>query len=292
VRTRQLRVSLALSAVLCAAGPAKPIMNSDQEASVVKGELETSQPNVSGYTVELYDIGRHSTISTSEIRSDGEFEFLQMPYGSYLVTVTNARGESVYQGNLNVGGQPGPFIIRLPKEATARPGSGTISVKQLQHPPTRKAYDALLAAQKFGETGDYDKAVESIERAIAISPDYADAWLNLGARHIGMGRYQQGIAETRHAIELAGPSPMTLSNIAFAQALLGSRDEARQSAEEALRLKPDDAHANYIFGLILYMAHASDREALRHLQLAAPTIPSARDLLAKIQGNSGHAPAP
>jgi tetratricopeptide (TPR) repeat protein len=259
-------------------------MNSDQEAYVVKGEIESSQPNISGYTVQLCDISRHSTTSTSEIRPDGEFEFLQMPYGSYLVTVTNARGESVYQGNFNVG-QPAPFIIRLPKEEAARPGAGTISVKQLQHPPTRKAYDALLAAQKFAETGDYNKAVESIERAIAISPDYADAWVNLGARHLGMGRYQQAIAETRHAIELAGPSPMTLSNIAFAQALLGSRDEARQSAEEALRLKPADAHANYIFGLILYMAHASDREALRHLQLAAPTIPSARELLAKIQGN-------
>jgi tetratricopeptide (TPR) repeat protein len=291
VQTIQVRVSLALSVVLCAAGPAKPFTNSDQEMSVVKGEIESSRPNISGYTVQLYDISRHSTTSTSEIRSDGEFEFLQMPYGSYLVTVTNARGESVYQGNFNVG-QPAPFIIRLPKEETARPGAGTISVKQLQHPPARKAYDALLAAQKFAETGDYNKAVESIERAIAISPDYADAWVNLGARHIGMGRYRQAIAETRHAIELAGPSPMTLSNIAFAQALLGNRDEARQSAEEALRLKPDDAHANYIFGLILYMSHAPDGEALRHLQLAAPTITGARDLLAKIQGNSGHAPAP
>ena len=78
---------------------------------------------------------------------------------------------------------------------------------------------------------------------------------------------------------------MTLCNIAYAQSLLGSQAEARQSAEEALRLKPDDAHAHYVLGLILYVSHASDREAARHLQLAAPTIPSARAALAKIQGN-------
>jgi tetratricopeptide (TPR) repeat protein len=285
VQTTQVRVILALSAVLCAAGQAKPFVNNDQEAPVLKGEIETSQPSVDGYTIQLYDFSRHSTLSTSEIRSDGEFEFHQMPYGSYMVTVTNARGESVYQGSVDVGGRQAPFIIRLPNEEKPRPVSGTISVKQLQHPPGRKAFEALLAAQKFAEAGDNEKALESTERAIAISPDYADAWVNLGARHIGMGRYRQAIVETRHAIELAGPSSMTLCNLAYAQSLLGSQAEARQSAEEALRLKPDDARAHYVLGLILYVSHAPDREVVRHLQLAAATIAGARAALAKIQGN-------
>jgi tetratricopeptide (TPR) repeat protein len=285
VQTIQVRVILALSAVVCAAGPAKAFMNNEQEAAVVKGEIETSQPIVNGYTIELYDISRHSTMSTSEIRSDGEFEFRQMPYGDYLVTVTNAWGQSVYQGSVTVSGRPQRFLIRLPNEEKPRPVSGTISVKQLQHPPTRKAYEALRAAQKFAEAGDNEKALESTERAIAISPDYADAWVNLGARHIGMGRYRQAIVETRHAIELAGPSAMTLCNIAYAQSSLGSQTEARRSAEEALVLEPDDAHAHYVLGVILYVSHAPGQEALRHLQLAAPTMAAARAALAKIQGN-------
>jgi Tfp pilus assembly protein PilF len=285
VQTLQVRVILALSAVVCAAGPAEPFMSSDQEAPVVKGEIETSQPSVGSYTVELYDVSRHSTLSTSEVRSDGEFEFHQMPYGTYLVTVTNTRGESVYQGALSVGGPAAPFVIRLRNEEKPRPGAGTISVKQLQHPPARKAFEALRAAQKFAETGDNAKAIESIERAIAISPDYADAWVNLGARHITMGGYRQAIVETRHAIELAGPTVMTLCNLAYAQSLLGLQAEARQSAEGALRLKPDDAHAHYILGLILYVSHAPNQETVRHLQLAAPTISGARAALTKIQGN-------
>jgi tetratricopeptide (TPR) repeat protein len=284
VQTMQVQVMLALAAVVCAASPAMPLMNNDQEAPVVKGEIENNQPIVNGYTIELYDLGRHSTMSTSEIRTNGEFEFRQILYGSYLVTVTNAQGETVYQGNFNVGGSAEPFIIRLPNDEKPRPGSGTISVKQLQHPPTRRAYEALFAAQRFAEAGENGKAVESIERAIAISPDYADAWVNLGARHIGMGRYREAIVETRHAIELAGPSSLTLCNIAFAESLLGSQAEAKQSAEEALRLKPDDAHAHYVLGLVLYLSHGSNEEAVRHLQLAAPTILGARETLAKIQG--------
>src|ERR1700721_645108 len=121
----------ALSRVFCVARPAKPFTNIDQEAPVVKGEIETNESILVGYTVQLYDINRHSTLSTSDIRSDGEFEFRQTPYGSYLVTVTNPRGESVYQGNVNVGGPPTPFVIRLAKEERERPVSGTISLKQL-----------------------------------------------------------------------------------------------------------------------------------------------------------------
>jgi len=183
-----------------------------------------------------------------------------------------------------VGGSQAPFVIRLPKEKTARPGAGTVSVQQLQRPPARKAFDAMRAAQKFSEAGDNAKAVEWLEKAIAIAPDYADAWVNLGARHLAMGRIQEAIDETNRAIGLAGPSPMTLCNIAYAHALLGRQAEAKQSAEDALRLKPDDAHAHYILGVILYMSHADDAEAVRHLQLAAPTIAGARAALAKIQG--------
>lgn len=283
MQTIQVRAILALAAVLCAAGPAKPFTNADQEA-MVKGEIDNGEPMVAGYTVELYDLRSHSTVSTSEIRSDGEFEFRQMPYGSYLVTVTNARGESVYQGNVNVGRTAEPFVIRLPQERTMRPGAGTISVQQLQHRPDRKTIDAMRAAQKFAAAGENVKAVESLQKAIAISPDYADAWVNLGARHIAMGLYRQAIEETRRAIDLAGPSTVPLCNIAYAQSLLGLAADAKQSAEEALRLKPDDAHAHYILGMILYTGRTDDAEAIRHLALAAPSIPGARAALQKIEG--------
>jgi len=284
VQTMQVRIMLALVMALCAARPAVPSMSSDQEPSVLRGELESNQAILNGYTVELYDLSRHSTASTSEIRSNGEFEFRDLPYGPYMVTVTNGRGQSVYQGNVTVGGPPGRFIIRLPDETKSGPGAGTISVNQLQHRPARKAFQALRAAQEFAGAGDNDKAVQSIERAIAISPDYADAWVNLAARHIVMGRYEQSIVETRRAIELAGPNAITLCNLAYAQHRTMHDAEAKQSVEEALRLKPDDPHAHYILALILYASHAPIQEVVRHFQIAAPVIPGARTALLAIQG--------
>jgi tetratricopeptide (TPR) repeat protein len=283
VQSKQVRAVLALSAVLCAAHPAKSQLGDGQAASVVRGEIETAQPLAGGYTVQLYDLQRHATLSTSDIHSNGQFEFRQTPYGTYLVTVTNSRGVQVYQGNFTVGGMLQPFIIQLSKEEINRPVSGTVSIQQLQHPPSRRSFDAIRAAQKFSDAGDFANAVASLQIAIASSPEFADAWVNLAAQHIRLGAYQQAVDETRHAIELTGPSTMTLSNLAYAQLLLGRTVEARESAEQALRLTPDDAHAHYVLGMILSRTHANDAEAVRHLQLAAPTLAAARDALAKLQ---------
>jgi tetratricopeptide (TPR) repeat protein len=287
VQSKQVRIICALSVVLCAAGPARPQMNNGQEAAVVKGEIENGQPIVGGYTVQLYNLDHHDVLATSDVHPDGEFEFRQTPYGSYWVTVTNGRGDAVYQGNFTVGGVVAePFIIRLPKEEINRPVSGTISVQQLLHPPARKAFDAMLKAQKFSEAGEFATAAEWLQKAIAISPDYADAWLNLAAQHIRLRAFQQSVDESRHAMELAGPSITALDNLAYASASLGHNEEARESAEQAVRLKPGDAHAHYVMGVILLMTHGRTAEAVRHLQFAAPTIPGAQEALAQVQGKS------
>jgi tetratricopeptide (TPR) repeat protein len=259
-------------------------MTSNLEAPVVKGEIESSQPIVDGYTIQLYNLDHHTILTTSDICPGGEFEFRQTPYGSYWVTVTNAHGDSVYQGNVTVGGVAEPFIIRLPTEEINRPVSGTISVQQLQHPPARKAFDAMRTAQKFSEAGEFAKAAEWLQKAIAISPDYADAWVNLAAQHLRLRAYQQSVDESRHAMELAGPSTTALDNLAFGLAWLGQNAEAIELAEQAVQLKPGDARAHYLMGVVILMTHGSTAEAVRHLQFAAATIPGAQAVLAQVQG--------
>jgi tetratricopeptide (TPR) repeat protein len=76
------------------------------------------------------------------------------------------------------------MVIRLRGDDAARPISGTISVRELQHPPSRKAYNAIVQAQKFSEAGDFAKAAGWLEKAIALSPDFADGHTNLGAQYI------------------------------------------------------------------------------------------------------------
>lgn len=165
--------ALLLSAALWfVPAPAKSQMI-NPDVATLKGQINASFTR--GLTVQLYDMSRHETLSTSEIKGDGEFEFRDAPPGAYLVTVTNERGEAVYQSNVSIGG-PGmtPLIIHLsdglPARGASPPLAGAISLRQLQHPPSRKAFDAAAQAQRFSEAGDYPKAATALESRLRSRP--------------------------------------------------------------------------------------------------------------------------
>lgn len=277
--------ALLLSATLWfVPAPAKSQTNSGDIATL-KGQIEGRYTQ--GLTVQLYDVSRHETIKTSEIRGDGAFEFRGMAPGPYLLTVTNEQGETVYQNSVNVGAlDMPPLIIQLseglPGNRPSQPLAGAISVRQLQHPPTRKALNAAVQAQRFSAARDYSKAAAALEKAVALSPDYADAHTNLGAMYFRLGRYQDSIAETERAIAIDGANATKLCNLAFAQLLLTNDANALDASRAALKLQPNDPHAHFITGLVLFLSHGPVDEAKSHLDFAARTLPEARDALEKI----------
>jgi tetratricopeptide (TPR) repeat protein len=140
----------------------------------------------------------------------------------------------------------------------------------------------LAAAQKFSETGETDKAVEELEKAIRISPEYADAYNNLAVQHLRMGRTEEACAELSRAIAIAGPSSQRLTNLAFAQRLLNRIPEAIDSARAAVRLDSGSPQANLVLGTILAEDPRTRGESIPHLELAAETLPSARAALEKV----------
>jgi tetratricopeptide (TPR) repeat protein len=277
--------ALLLSAALgFVPAPAKSQTNRGDIATL-KGQIDAMFTQ--GLTVQLYDVSRHETLTTSEIKGDGAFEFRGATPGSYLLTVTNERGETVYQNSVSVG-EPGmpPLIIHLPESLAgsraSQPVAGAISVRQLQHPPTRKALNAAVQAERFSAARDYSKAAAALEKAVAISPDYADAHTNLGAMYFRLGRYHDSIAETERSIAIAGATAPKLCNLAFAQVLLGSDANALDAARAALKVQPNDPRAHFIVGLVLFLSHGPVDEMRSHLEFAARTLPEAREALEKI----------
>lgn len=278
MRTRAFILSAALWLAPAAA------ISQTNEGSIVKGQVESGL--TAGFTVQLYDPARHATISTCEIKPDGAFEFRGAPSGSYLLTVTDERGDEVYQTSVNLGGPVAPLLIQLPESKAPRPISGTISARQLQHIPSRKAFDAMVQAQKSSEAGDFAKAAAWLEKAIALSPEFGDAHTNLGAQYLRLGRFADSIAETRRAIALDGATTPRLCNLAFAQLNLGQDADAIESARAALRTNPGDAHAHYILGIALFVAHGPMDQVAGHLELAARTLPAAKLTLQKIEAGA------
>jgi tetratricopeptide (TPR) repeat protein len=251
---------------------------------LVKGEVETGVALVERSTVELDDLRTHRTAASSDVRTDGTFEFRDVPSGTYRLAFTDSHGEVIYETFVSVDNVGAPLAVRIPEEPVNRPPSGRVSVTQLLHPPDRKAMEAMAAAQKRSDAGDHAGAAEELERAIRVSPGYADAYSNLAAQHIRLGKYELALGEIARSTEIAGPTALGLCNAAVAQLQLGRESQAAESARRSLELDPQYAPAHYLLGGLLGKDRRTLSEAVSHLEQAAQKIPAARAALEQAKG--------
>ena len=262
-----------------------PLWSQSRVVSTIRGELRCDAPlPFHDYWVELTDVDRFNDAHRTDVQFDGSFQLRDIHSGTYTLRVTTLSGELVHEESVTVTPLTGPLSVRLPAPA-GKPGApGTISVTQLRHPPARKAYQAVASAQRFSASGQTEKAVEELEKAIRISPDYADAYNNLAVQHMRMGRYEEAAGELARAIAISAPSPVQLSNLAYAQSRLNLIPEAIASARAALRLDSGSPQAHLILGSLLASDPRTRAESIPHLERAAETLPSARAILEKVRG--------
>jgi predicted O-linked N-acetylglucosamine transferase (SPINDLY family) len=103
--------------------------------------------------------------------------------------------------------------------------------------------DLIVQGNDCEDRGDYAKALEMYQRAVAMSPDSARAHLNLGNTQSKLGRQSHAIASYRHAAALQPdwlPPHLNLGALLLRKSDAGA---AEASYREALRLAPDSAAA-------------------------------------------------
>ena len=272
IRFGRLRVAHALFVFLPVAGLAQP-----SEWPQFKIEVKTDEALLAPhYSCELEDLHSHQRVGVAYISSEDTFTFHNIPYGDYQMTISDSGGEVLAEELISVSGNAPILTVRLPKRKVERPPSGPVSIAQLQHPPARKAFSAVVTAQRFAESGDYRRAAEELEKAVKISPDYAAAYNNLAVQHIRLGEYGLAVEEIQRANDLMKPGPVQLCNLAFAQSKLERYDDAIASARASLKLDGNYAQAHYLLGALLARNPRTLGEALPHLERAAKVLPSAK----------------
>lgn len=248
----------------------------DQQTTNITGRLHAPEPVLTGYMIELDSI--HPTgepAPKADVRSNGEFSLRQVPYGDYLLRVTTFYGETITQQLVTISERSQDLDVALP-DRPAVPTGGTVSLSELRHPPARKAIEAAAAAQRFSHSGRTDRAADSLQKAIRISPDYAAAHSNLGVQYILMSRFDDARAEIERALQIAGPNPTDYANLAFAYAGLQRIDDSIAAAHRALALDSASAAAHYLLGSFLALKPATRAEGVAHLEIAARSLKSAQ----------------
>ncbi len=282
IRNTCLRPRAALLAALYLHLALAVLVSAQDAEATVQGEVIASQPD-GGLFVQLIDV-HHNVTARGDVRGDGSFELDHVPPGEYTVRVVTLTGESLYERPASVGRWTNQIEVRVPeRERKPAAGSaGTVTMRQLLHPPSKKALQSFAAARKFASSGNHAGATAALERAVTESPDYAEAHINLGVQYIQAGRYQEAGAEFQRAIAIAGANAPVLCNLAWVQAVTGQRDLALESVRGALRLDQGSAQGHLILGALLAGDPRTREEGVRHLTRAAETLQSAREMLSRL----------
>jgi tetratricopeptide (TPR) repeat protein len=107
--------------------------------------------------------------------------------------------------------------------------------------PSPKVYNDLAVA--YNDIGLSDKAIELLQIAVQMSPDFAAAHNNLGVAYISKRLYRKAIEHLKIAAALNPSFSGTYSNLGLSYEGLGMRDDAIRNYERALRLDANNATA-------------------------------------------------
>jgi tetratricopeptide (TPR) repeat protein len=277
-------------AVVAALCLCRGIWGQASQIDVVKGEVHGDSPGIFCRSVTLDDLVSHYTIASTDLKVDGSFEFHNLPAGQYRLTVLTPNGEPVYATLVSVLDRYQPLLVNLPKrEAESKP-AGPVSAAELLHPPAKKAVAAFWTARKLADAGNYERAARELEKAVAISPQFGEAWVNLAAQNIHLHRYQPALDDLTHASAIIKPDAIILGNTAIAQLALHREEEAMQTARRALQIDSAYAPAHFLLGAMLAIDPHTLPEAIAHLEIAARSIPAARDRLERARRSENAMP--
>jgi tetratricopeptide (TPR) repeat protein len=126
----------------------------------------------------------------------------------------------------------------------------------------------LMLANLLAESGDRDGAVAELEKLTGRSPDYADAWFNLGFLHDQADQLADAERCFRRALELRPKIDRAWYGLGLVLIRQRRLEEAIDAFKEAIKLQPFAPYAYYQLGLTYHHLGRSDEAWKVHKQLA------------------------
>jgi Flp pilus assembly protein TadD len=217
--------------------------------------------------------------STATITGDGEFSFgpitAERNDSFYLVVDHDGFKEArihlddrSFFGDNDFAGFTGLIVIYLtpetPEDDDADSGPASVDVRQLTAVIPNDAREAYASALEALEDGDHERAIDHLETAVEMAPDYYDALNKLGVEYLNAGRYREAESQLENARTLGPNDPAPLINLGALHYREGQTFEAGsdQAAaaylqavavlDEAVRMDPLLGRANFYLGSALY----------------------------------------
>jgi Flp pilus assembly protein TadD len=205
-----------------------------------------------------------------------QFSFENVPRGSYQITV---EAEGFQPGVLQLRDwKPDSYEMILVQLGGLAPNEeplpavegAVVGVKQLQIPESAKAEFARAAQEAAADNPE--GAIERLQKAIDIHPEYHEAYNNLGVYQLRSGNLAEATAAFEKAAEIEPDDPMIQKNLGHTLLMAGSPEKAIASLTVAARFDPADARTQASLGEALYQV-GREEEAENHLKNAVALDP-------------------
>jgi tetratricopeptide (TPR) repeat protein len=146
-----------------------------------------------------------------------------------------------------------PMVSAYDDRAVQYFRDGVDFAKLRQYPEALASYDKAIAINPnyyeawvcrggvLGLLGRYSEAVDSCDKAIAINPNIADAWNNRGVNMGSLGRHSESLASYDKALSIDPNDANVWYNRGNALSNLGRFIEAVASYDKAIDINPNDA---------------------------------------------------
>jgi len=99
----------------------------------------------------------------------------------------------------------------------------------------------------------YEDAIESFQQAIAVKPDFGEAYVNLGNVYYKLGKYTDAKASYREAMRITPGVPSLNTKLGTVLILLGEYKQAIESFNEAVKIDPKNAEAYFSLGIAYFL---------------------------------------
>jgi len=196
---------------LCAAAVAVvflslfPAARSANAASVTGTVFSEEDRRIEHATVKLCD-GGGATIAEEVTTDSGEFAFHGLMRGAYMLAVSAVGFQPQdLPVDLSFASERGVTVYLKTTSKAPKPTSpgATVSAHEMSMP--HAARDLVdTGKRKFWANKDHEGGLADLSRAVAMAPDYYEAYYEIGLAYMGLGKQSDAEQNFRKSLDISG----------------------------------------------------------------------------------------